>query len=160
MGRIQWRDTMSVDRGVIDEDHQHLIDIINRFGSYTARGEPDVAGALGILNALKFYAENHFAREERLQRLVGYPEHRLQHDEHQRLMATLDEIIARAVSAPGPGPSDVPGQLGLLLRRWLLDHVIKLDLRMKPYAELIRRQSQGLPGLGAISRGPAAPPAA
>jgi hemerythrin len=166
MGRIQWREAMSVDRGIIDADHRHLIDIINRFTADVSHGDPDGAGAVGILSALVFYAETHFAREERLQVLIGYPGHRAQHDEHRHLMAALHELIGRTASPPGADPSQVPRDLGRLLRRWLLDHIIKMDLGMAPYAEQIRRQSRGLPDLGAIAvrrhgapDAPATPPA-
>jgi hypothetical protein len=47
-----------------------------------------------------------------------------------------------------------------LLRRWLLDHIIKLDLRMKPYADAMRLRARGLPALGSISPAPTAAPAA
>jgi hemerythrin len=75
MDRIRRRATMAIGRGLIDEDHRHLIDIINRFGSHASRGRPDLASAIDVLNALKFYADTHFEREEELHRLVDYPEH-------------------------------------------------------------------------------------
>jgi hemerythrin-like metal-binding protein len=141
---------MAVDRGMIDEDHQHLIDIINRFGAHMTRGSADLGGAVDVLNALKFYTETHFAREERLQRLVGYPESQLQHDEHRRLLATLDEIIARTRSTASPDAAQVMRDMNALLRGWLLNHIIKLDLRMKPYAEQMRRHAKGLSELRAV----------
>src|SRR6266545_3261240 len=71
---IRWRREMSVDNGIIDDDHRHLIDIINSFSYHRARGRADLPHAMDCLNALKFYANTHFAREERLQLMVGYPE--------------------------------------------------------------------------------------
>ena len=157
MGRIRWREEMSVDRGLIDADHRHLIDIINRFSSHMAHGRPDVAGAVDILHALKFYTETHFAREERLQRLVRYPECLVQRADHRRLLSTLDGIMAKAAALDEATAPAVMQELGALLRRWLLVHIIQLDLRMKPYAERMRRHALGLPDLNTIESNPPAP---
>ena len=35
---IHWRKKMSVDGGVIDQDHKHLIEIINQFEKFAERG--------------------------------------------------------------------------------------------------------------------------
>ena len=160
MSRIRWRDTMAVDRGIIDEDHQHLIDIINRFGAHSSHANPDLNAAVDILNALKFYTETHFGREERLQRLVDYPESQLQHDEHDQLLKTLDGIIARTRVVQGVDTAAIMQDIGALLRRWLLDHIIKLDLRMKPYAEQIRLHARELPQLRTVGRASSVPPVA
>jgi hemerythrin len=105
------------------------------------------------LNALKFYAETHFTREEYLQRLVNYPEHRRQQDEHKELMAALDGMIWRAQrTLSEAAATDIVEELGTLLRRWLLDHIIKLDLRMKPYASAMNRHAADLLPLSAVRR--------
>ena len=153
MSRIRWRDAMVVDRGLIDEDHRHLIDIINRFGDEGSRGRGGLAVAVDVLHALQFYAETHFEREEQLQRLVNYPEQALHHDEHRRLTATLDDMIAKAGSITDDGASVVQ-EVSALLSHWLLDHVIKMDLRMKPYGALMSQHASGLPELRAVARNP------
>ena len=156
MNGIRWRAAMAIDQGLIDDDHRHLIDIINRFGNYVSRGTVGLADAVDVLHALEFYAEAHFEREERLQRLIDYPESQLHHDEHQRLMQTLAEIIAKTRSVAEADTVEVVPELIRLLRAWLLDHVIKLDLHMKPYAGLMKTHARGLPGLREVQ--PRLPP--
>jgi hemerythrin-like metal-binding protein len=141
---IRWRSAMAIDHGVIDDDHRHLIDIINRFGQQVSRGTAGLDGAIDVLHALEFYAETHFEREERLQRLISYPETDLQRDEHRHLMKTLGDIVARTRSVTEAETATVVPELTSLLRSWLLDHVIKLDLRMKPYAQLMNQHARGL----------------
>jgi hemerythrin-like metal-binding protein len=144
---------MAVDGGLIDDDHRHLIDIINSFSYHRARGRGALAQAVDCLNALKFYAETHFTREERLQRLVNYPEHGRQQDEHRELMAALDGMIWRAQRTLSEADAaDIVEELGTLLRRWLLNHIIKLDLRMKPYAAAMNRHAADLLPLSAVRR--------
>jgi hemerythrin-like metal-binding protein len=152
MGHIRWRESMAIDRGLIDDDHRHLIEIVNRFEDHLLRGQGDVAVAIDILHALKFYADTHFAREERLQRLIDYPEVRLHREDHRRLAATLDQMIAKTGSLAQARSADVVQELRTLLRHWLLDHIIKLDLRMKPHAHLMRGHAAGLPVLKEVAR--------
>lgn len=146
MGRIRWREEMAVDHGVIDDDHRHLIDLINRFRHPDASGS-GFADAVDVLNALKFYADTHFSREERLQRLADYPVAPAHRAQHRELMATLEEIIARARSITAGSAPEIVDELGTLLRHWLLDHMIMEDLRMKPYAHLMKGHAGALPAL-------------
>jgi hemerythrin len=155
--RIHWRQGMSVDQGPIDEDHRHLIDLINRFTDHVPGSPSPLAEALDVLHALEFYADAHFAREEQLQRLVAFPESAAHQEEHRRLRATLEQILARAKSPRTAEPAAIVQDLGQLLKRWLMDHIIKHDLQMKPYAHLMKRYAAGLPELGDVRPGVAAP---
>jgi hemerythrin len=147
MRGIQWREKMSIDRGLVDEDHRHLINIINRFDHLVALGRFDRADVVEILHSLKFYTDTHFDREEHLQRLVGYPEHDSHHEEHGRLLKELDGIIAKASATDDGDAADVAPEMIKLLRHWLLGHIIGIDLRMRAYAEAMRRHTGGLPDL-------------
>lgn len=147
MNGIRWRSSMTVDDGVIDHDHRHLIDIINHFGEHVSLGTAGLPAAVDVLHALKFYAETHFVREEGLQRLIDYPDAGSHHDEHQRLLTTLGEITAKTRSVTEADTATVVPELIKLLRSWLLDHIIKRDLRMKPYAQLMNRHATNLPEL-------------
>jgi hemerythrin len=144
---------MSVDGGLIDADHRHLIDIVNSFNHHRSNGRTALPCAVDCLYALKFYAEAHFAREERLQLLVSFPQHQLQHDEHEELMASLKAMIWRAERAlTAEDAVGLVEELAVLLRRWLLNHIITHDLRMKPYAAAMNRYAASLPPLRSIRR--------
>ena len=152
MKGIRWRSSMAVDHGVIDHDHRHLIDIVNRFGEHVSLGTAGLPVAVDVLHALQFYAGTHFVREEGLQRLIDYPEAGSHHDEHQRLLATLGEIIAKTRSVTEADTATVVPELTNLLRSWLLDHILRRDLPMKPYAELMNRHATGFPELRQVVR--------
>jgi hemerythrin len=150
---IRWRPGMSVDGGLIDADHRHLIDIINAFSQHRAEGHAALPHAMDTLSALKFYAETHFAREEQLQTLVKFREHQQHHEEHRQLMASLDGIISTAQAAATiDGASDVVEHLATLLRHWLLNHTLTEDLRMKPYAAAMKAHAATLPPLQSVQR--------
>ena len=69
---IMWREALTIDHGPIDRDHHTLIAIINTFE--TVEPGPDAAARLAdVIGELEKYGSTHFAREERLQRLVAFP---------------------------------------------------------------------------------------
>lgn len=143
---LQWREEMAIDHGVIDRDHQSLIAIINEFSA----AQTDAAGALpamtNILGKLEHYATIHFGREEALQREAQYAYLEAHHHEHGDLIKQLAAIRVELVAlnaaaaaasescAPGPAPTHALGRMAEFLNHWLVDHIIRSDLRMKPYA--------------------------
>lgn len=128
---IQWRDQMSVGVPAIDEDHKRLIDLINRFETLAKsdlQGK-DEAALRTILGSLAGYARDHFAREERLQAAAGYPGLEENRAEHLKLTAALAAMINRFSD---PKERDAPPEdMTRFLQKWLIDHVIKCDLKMK-----------------------------
>jgi hemerythrin len=129
---ILWRPAMAIGDEMVDTDHQHLVDLINavELTLHASGGEASLAGAL---DALTSYTKEHFEREETLMRVIGYvrlSEHR---EAHHKLRSRLVEIRrhieeAKATVAP---PAEVQKLIDLL-RSWLLDHVFKEDMMLKP----------------------------
>jgi len=141
---IQWRNKMSVDGGLIDADHKHLIEIINKFESFSKDGL-SVDEAMEILYALKFYASTHFKREERLQLLAGFPYAESHKLEHEELLGQLDHVVEEfRTLAPDANHQEYVKETAELLRHWLIDHVLNRDLTMKGYVELLRRETAGM----------------
>jgi hemerythrin len=150
---ILWRPGMMVDGGIIDADHRHLIDIVNSFAHHRAQGRAVLTHAEDCLNSLKFYATTHFAREERLQVLVGYPERQQQRSEHDKLATAVDDMIWRVQRTLNDQDAvALADELALLLRRWLLNHILAHDLRMRPYAAAMRSHAGDLKPLRSVPR--------
>ncbi|HYH17689.1 MAG TPA: bacteriohemerythrin [Azospirillum sp.] len=130
---IHWRDELSIDRGFIDRDHKHLIDVVNRF-----EAEIDSADArttlVHTLGDLKHYVREHFRREEAYQQDVEYP-HRMKHAaEHRELECRLDTVIQHFMAAVERGDyKPIAQEAAGLLRHWLIDHIIKSDLKLKEH---------------------------
>jgi len=140
---ILWREAMSVDGGPIDRDHQVLIAIINEFGD-VASG-PAAGGKLQrILLDLDTYAKRHFAREEELQRSIRYPNRDSQHREHLRLIEELSGLRAELAVVQGEELGAVHGRMSAFLNHWLIDHVIKSDLQMKPFGDKFRASNMSV----------------
>ena len=146
---IAWRDQMSVDGGLIDEDHRVLIGIINDFAS--AEVTPSVIPLLAqILTKLDRYTKTHFEREEALQKAVNYPFHDAHRHAHKDLMRQLSDVRSELrAKAAARNASDIPAmhaRLADFLHHWLIDHIIETDLRMKPYTKAMRTHADKMSG--------------
>jgi len=136
---IVWRDALSVDRGVIDEDHRHLIDLMNLVESILT--EDRTLGDLRkALDRLEVYTCRHFAREEK----IMISRHYAKVVDHKALhIGLVEELDDAAKPARGEGESgarvsqvlgedDIAKLIGLL-KHWLIDHIVKEDLRLKAF---------------------------
>lgn len=136
---ITWRDKMSIDNGgVIDQDHKHLIEIINRFGEIAADGL-DKEEAAEILYALKFYTQTHFGREEQLQNLVSFPYADAHHHEHVNLIKTLDTAIQHFKESDGEQQERLHVEIQEMLHDWLINHILFSDLKMQMYVDAMKK---------------------
>ena len=136
---ITWRDKMSINNGgVIDQDHKHLIEIINRFGEIAADGL-DKEEAAEILYALKFYTQTHFGREEQLQNLVLFPYADARHHEHVNLIKTLDTAIQHFKESDGEQQERLHVEIQEMLHDWLINHILFNDLKMQMYVDAMKK---------------------
>ena len=126
---IIWRDSMSVDNIKIDEDHKHLISLLNSVEKQLENPE-DTASLQKTFAQLKIYTIEHFQREEILQLRIRFPKAAEHKRIHRTLVKQLDSIIT---SVKAKGIAAQAEDISALLRRWLIDHVLQEDLPMKPY---------------------------
>lgn|GEM_PF-782896 len=168
---LLWRPAMAIDNGIIDHDHQLLISIINDFCETKPRFD-GTAELQRILVRLHHYINTHFAREEQLQAACNFParlEHHAAHRElHDRLdmlseqVAALDKMAKTSLPAVLEGDLamidhdvaqnyvDAHHELGLLLRHWVVEHILKNDLAMRPYAEAMKPHAAQMQSLWAV----------
>ena len=133
---IQWRKQMSVGNLIIDLDHRILICMINMV-EYALKEPDDLTQLRDAFDQLADYAREHFEREERIQYKVGY-RHYMDHKQaHQKLLARLDEVVSDIEAMKSTAElSKKSASIVQLLRDWLLDHVLKEDMKMKPELEI------------------------
>lgn len=149
---IAWREAMCVGDQTVDDDHKHLIDLINAFEIAIA-GKVDHKKIARVLLGLVEYTGEHFAREEELQLAIRYPYHESHRRSHRDVLKKLSEIVSVYTKAPeGPTRDAMVRDLANFLKEWLVDHIIQSDLRMKPYvlqmqaqkAEAVRRKREAV----------------
>lgn len=125
---LQWREGLSVGNDLIDSDHKYLIEIINlaEHGLETK----DKTGLAAALDQLARYSSTHFFREEKIAAAVNYPLTSELHQSHESLLEGLDQ----QTQAIGKEWTDETRErFAVFLRHWLINHVIKEDLLMKPF---------------------------
>ena len=128
--QVQWDDSMSVGVEVLDQDHRHLIALLNAYLEAVENDE-GLMVTDSILNGLVDYTMYHFAREERIMEACGYPrldEHKIVHKKMaQQVLDQRDSFLLF-------GGSDASVQtLVDFLMNWLKDHILKVDMDYRQY---------------------------
>lgn len=130
---IQWRDQMNVGIPEVDEDHRHLVAIINDFEGAARRGagQVDEGNMRSILRRLQLYAREHFAREEAMQSRAGYDGLAENKAQHALLLRALTDFIALYMEGKLGASAVATEKMTAFLNRWLVDHILKTDLKMR-----------------------------
>lgn len=129
-----WNGNLSVGNTFIDNDHRHLIALLNNL--YSAMGEgrgPDVLGP--VLNDLIQYTRAHFKREEDVMQgmcYAGFLEHKAEHD---KLTTKVFELQKQYIA----GEASLSVELLMFLYDWLFEHIMKVD---KKLAQAIRKRPE------------------
>ena len=84
-------------------------------------------------NALAHYTKVHFEREEALHQKCGYPHAKAHRRSHQKLIAALMDMYRRHKASRDGGEFFQPEELYDFLSGWLVKHIIKEDLPVKPF---------------------------
>jgi len=125
---LQWREQLSVGNDLIDSDHKHLIDIINRADqSLQAMSR---AGLMAALDELFKYSRVHFSLEEKIAEAVGYPGLEHIHGSHEALLQSLSQITHEIGEHWDAAAAE---HFGTFLKDWLVNHVIREDMLLKPF---------------------------
>jgi len=125
---LDWREQLSVGNDLLDTDHKHLIGVINQ--AELSLKSKNMAGLTTVLESLASYAKIHFACEELVATAVGYPDVAQIHESHEALIVRLAQVKQEMGDAMTDESSE---HFGAFLRDWLISHVIKEDMKMKPY---------------------------
>ena len=132
---ITWRSQLDTGNTRIDNDHKRLFELINavELSLEGKRGGDLLAKAL---DSLYDYTNYHFEREERILGALDYEDLEAHQKAHEELKTQLVEVRSKIVAAAGANES-VPEverkALAQLLRNWLVEHIVGMDLPFKPY---------------------------
>ncbi|MFA5825810.1 MAG: bacteriohemerythrin [Gallionellaceae bacterium] len=125
-----WSDKLSTGIAVQDAQHQHLVALINQIGSMCMLGA-DSAQIKPVLDELVSYAVYHFDMEEQMMR--HYAVSAAHQDIHLKAHEAFRQQVTLAVGIIQTSPQNSLSLLAQLLdylARWLLQHIMGVDLRM------------------------------
>ena len=129
MALLHWRENMSVGVDAVDDDHRHLVDLLNRLHFLVLAGA-DRPSVGEVLEELVRYTDYHFDREEKLMEAGNYPgleEHRACHRDLARRLLEYHKTFEDR-----PDSFDVAAFYDFL-SEWLVVHVLEKDMKYKPY---------------------------
>jgi hemerythrin-like metal-binding protein len=125
---------MSVGNHLIDLDHRLLICKINLIELAMQSPGDEMSNLRLALDELEAYTVEHFDREERLQIAVNYTRFGDHKRLHQELVSRLQEIKSQIMDTESlPRLSEQGPKITELLRDWLMVHVLKEDMKLKPF---------------------------
>jgi len=124
---IEWKYEYSVGVGVLDSQHKHLVEIINKLEEAISKAKGQRV-MNGILDELIGYTQEHFAFEERLMKEAGYADLEAHQRRHRRLIQKIERFQYVHINEHKRVTVDVRE----FLRTWLTDHILKEDRAYVP----------------------------
>jgi hemerythrin-like metal-binding protein len=152
MEAFAWDQNFETGLETVDEQHHHLVEIVNQLSEQLVKAEPETEGKLQYLfKQLADYANYHFAEEERLMRQVGLDHRHV--DAHVKHHHQFVEQVASMWRSRGAMASPAEVVHGFLTA-WLTFHILGEDQVM---ARQIARVRAGESAAAAYEAEPLSP---
>ena len=129
MMALIWTKQLSVGNATLDSEHRNLLGTVN--GIEHAIKTRDSAALLRTFKLFVICAHAHFTNEEKFAQAINVPfdQHQLSHQHlHKELQCTGNELEAKG----GIWAEHVMDHYPQFLREWLIDHITREDMLMKP----------------------------
>jgi hemerythrin len=130
---LVWSGKLSTGVPALDQQHQAIFRCLSELEK--AVGDKTMLSTIHAMEQLRSYTHEHFAEEERLMALVGYPDidtHIVAHRDFRRRLFELRRTYL---------DHDISAELILMLRDWLARHIAGTDMEYVPYLAAIPRIS-------------------
>lgn len=130
VGLLEWTPAMSVGEPALDDDHRHLLQLLNQVTTAQVLGNRAIVEY--VLDELHFYIQEHFQREERHMEAMAYPElaaHREIHRGYSEKIAQIRWQFLRGLRG------ELSEELLKLLSNWLTEHIMGVDRAYKDFQE-------------------------
>ncbi len=119
---LEWNESFRIGVDKVDEQHQRLFAIANRFFDEVAKGE-SCKTVYDALDQLRDYATEHFADEEALMSVTRFP----YFEQHQAAHQQFTDEVQRLRRELFQGNQDLSLELLAFLRNWLVEHILGSD---------------------------------
>ncbi|MDQ7989169.1 MAG: bacteriohemerythrin [Candidatus Dactylopiibacterium sp.] len=125
MSLVKWSNDLLVGNEAIDEDHRNLFNLLERLNADLGSGQINQE-TQSIVDALREYAESHFAREEACMRKMGYEHYPVHKAEHDRFLSEVCALQSRVARGARTAQLDIDQ----FLAGWLREHVMVRDMAL------------------------------
>lgn len=125
---VEWSDELSVGIDELDAQHKVLVGLVNEMHeAIEQRHGSEVVES--ILTRLAEYTRIHFAVEESLMRLLGYPDFEAHREEHRTLIMQVNDLRRKVET----GKTAIGFELMHFLKIWLTKHIMESDQQYGQY---------------------------
>lgn len=125
---IIWNEKYEIDRGIIDEQHKKLIELINEL--YAAFIDGNAQNVIKeVIDELVEYTKYHFKEEESMFERINYPERKRHKKEHTDF---VDKVSSFRDSIK-IGKLSLTYDVMNYLRSWLQNHILLSDKKYISY---------------------------
>ena len=125
---MAWQDSWQVGVQVIDAQHKKLVSLLNDL--YEAMKTGRGSALLGeTLNDLVSYTRSHFAAEEQLMQMHGYPDFASHKREHEKLTTQVLDFQHQF----SEGTATLSIEIMQFLSSWLQNHILGTDKKYAPF---------------------------
>lgn len=129
---VEWDNKYSVNIKQVDDEHKHLIDIINDLFDACTRGKEAAEEKFRLsIKDVVGYVKTHFSNEEDLMIKHNYPDYQNHKKQHELFVMKLLEEVARFEE----GKQFVPNHFVRFLKEWLLEHIAVTDKAYQKFFE-------------------------
>jgi hemerythrin-like metal-binding protein len=132
MALFEWNDTFSVNIEVLDEQHKHLVKLINDlYRSLLSNNPQEKMG--DILDGMIEYASIHFQDEEAIMMEHDYPWYQSHKQKHYEFVNNALDYQKKFRSGEMKPSTEIVN----FLKEWLKDHIMGAD---KEYSSYLNRR--------------------
>lgn len=126
---LAWTEQLSVGNAIIDSDHKKLITMVN--GAEYMIKKRDCFALSQAFDQIEQWLRIHFDNEEMIAQAVKFPfaTNKLEHESLLKTFYLMRDVILRK---NGVWNEDAAEHYSELLNDWLINHVFKEDMSMKP----------------------------
>jgi hemerythrin-like metal-binding protein len=136
MDSFQWGKSFLTGLDTIDDQHHHLVDLINKFGSSLTENKVNLVDVAVMFKELAHYSDYHFKAEEQLMAEVGVDQRHIVN--HKRAHSSFLEDAGVIFADISRDNSEVPRRLLDYLIHWLAYHILGQDQSMARQIEAIK----------------------
>jgi hemerythrin-like metal-binding protein len=125
---VTWDPSYSVGVTVLDDDHKHLIHLINKLESasnYYTGGDFEKKALQEVID----YTKYHFEREETLMKDNDYPDYENHIKVHKKMIEKVNQIVEDYKK----NTDNAIDETVKFLRAWLINHICKTDKEYKSF---------------------------
>lgn len=123
MDLIIWRETFETGYLRVDNQHKHLVKLINDLFNHMSAKNNEVQ-IRRIFLELYDYTVTHFTMEEMLMKEFEFPDYLKHKDEHSQFIIQIKDFKEKFMS----GEAKVNVKLLNFLKEWLLKHIMGTDI--------------------------------